>query len=403
MNKFFYSGAFAIFVLVLFLANETKVFSNMRTFVGSVFFMDSSTERTLKDAYTTSLLDDQRPVKILIVPGHDDKYFGAQFRGLREANINLELAEKLAKLFRAQGRFSVTVTRTQEGYNPVISDFLEREESAILAFVKQKKETMGSLIDRRIVGTVDSIEHVFAPGDTAFHLYGINYFANKNSFDIVLHIHFNDYPREDFRVAGKYKGVAIYIPESQYSNFYGSRALAEKIFERLLKFYPQSSFQREAEGIIPSQDLIAIGAYNTLDSAALLLEYGYLYEPQFQNEEIRDKTLDELALQTYIGTINLLGISYKTKFGSANLGRLDSPSLEYKEAGADVLKLQTALLSLNMYPPKGKTFLECPLSGIFFRCTKQSVLEFQVKYGISPALGYAGPITIKKLNAVLAE
>ncbi len=175
-----------------------------------------------------------------------------------------------------------------------IRQFFQRSK----IIVKKQKETMSELVRAGEVHNVEGVIHNSAPDETALKLYGINKWANENNIDIVLHIHFNDYPNRKYNREGKYSGFVIYVPEAQYSNAKASRAVAEPIFNQLAKFYPKSDFLREQDGMVGDQHLIAIGAHNTLDPVGMLIEYGYIYEPQFLNEKIRGSIIKELAFQT---------------------------------------------------------------------------------------------------------
>lgn len=63
------------------------------------------------------------------------------------------------------------------------------------------------------------------------------------------------------------------------------------------------------------------------------------------------------------------------------------------KASNDVAKLQKALNLAGVYPAN-------ILSGNFYTLTLRAVINFQKKYGISPAVGFVGPITRGRLNAI---
>lgn len=50
------------------------------------------------------------------------------------------------------------------------------------------------------------------------------------------------------------------------------------------------------------------------------------------------------------------------------------------------------------YPPSGKTMTDCPRSGVFGACTKNALVVFQNKYGITGEDGIVGNKTLKVLN-----
>jgi N-acetylmuramoyl-L-alanine amidase len=120
-------------------------------------------------------------------------------------------------------------------------------------------------------------------------------------------VHFNDYPQRKKSSPGDYSGFSIYVPEQQYSNSRSSREIAAQVSKQLGTYYPESNMPKEGSGVVEDQDLIAIGSFNTLDPASLLIEYGYIYEPQFLNPVIRSKVIEDLATQTYVGIHNFFG------------------------------------------------------------------------------------------------
>ena len=61
--------------------------------------------------------------------------------------------------------------------------------------------------------------------------------------------------------------------------------------------------------------------------------------------------------------------------------------------GEDVKNLQTVLNQEGVYP-------ENIISGNFFSLTQKAVILFQKKHAITPALGFVGPLTREKLNAL---
>src|SRR3989338_5604485 len=262
---------------------------------------------------------------------------------------------------------------------------------------------MSELVRAGDVHSVEGVIHNSAPAETVLKLYGINKWANENNIDIVLHIHFNDDPTRNRKrqEEGKYSGFAIYVPEAQYSNAKASRAVAEPIFSQLAKFYPVSNFIQEQDGIVEDQKLIAIGAHNTLDPVGMLIEYGYIYESQFLNENIKKSVIKELALQTYIGTVHFfdtdtkLSLKYDTLLLPRNWEDAPQKGAKNKES---VLALQTALNFEKLYPPEGFNKHDCPITGNFGHCTSLALKKFQKKYGINDETGKIGESTKNKLN-----
>ena len=381
---------------------KISIIKDAKNFIASVFFTDSTTTEALKEHYS-GVEKTKNKIKLLIVAGHDDESGGTEFRGVKEAKINLDLALNLAEFFKDNDKFEVILVRNKNGYNPIFSNYFEKERESIKEFSKKQKETMSELVRAGDAHSVEGVIHNSAPAETALKLYGINKWANENNIDIVLHIHFNDDPTRSRKrqAEGKYSGFAVYVPEAQYSNAKASRAVAEPIFSQLAKFYPVSNFIQEQDGIVEDQKLIAIGAHNTLDPVGMLIEYGYIYESQFLNENIKKSVIKELALQTYIGTVHFfdtdtkLSLKYDTLLLPRNWEESPQKGAKNKES---ILALQTALNLEKLYPPEGFNKHDCPITGNFGHCTSLALKKFQKKYGINDETGKIGESTKNKLN-----
>jgi hypothetical protein len=225
--------------------------------------------------------------------------------------------------------------------------------------------------------------HNTAKENVALRLHGINKWINENDIDIAIHIHFNDYPRDRQDIAGEYTGFAVYVPEGQYFNSSTTKIIAERVFKRLAKYNPVSDLRLERSGIVEDQDLIAVGSNNSLNSASMLIEYGYIYEPQFLNPETRDMALRDLAYQTYLGLIDF----FDPDMANYNSLAYDTTILPYswekpleKASSKDIFALQTAFIYDSIYPPKGYSKNDCPRSGKIGPCTKASLQTFSEKF-----------------------
>ena len=373
--------------------------SKFKNFVASLFFIDSTTKETLKNAYGKADKGEKK-LSFLIVPGHDSVLPGTEFREMKEADLTVELGEELYSLLAADTHFDVRLSRTRAGYDPAIAEFIREKKAEITEFVKSQKTLMNRYI---ALGKIESrifVKHNVAPTDMAYKLYGINKWANETGVDIILHIHFNDYPTRMRSELGTYSGFSVYVPESQYSNAKGSQAIAEAIYARLARFYPSSDLPKENTGIVEDQELIAIGSNNTVDGAALLVEYGYIYEPHLQDAAIRPKVMSDLAFQTYLGIMDFFGDDVKKKSYETRLIPHEWREDIFRPGSAnkDILSLQAALIIEGLYPPAGNSLNECPMSGNFGACTEKAVKAFQEKHNILPQTGYVGEKTRSKLN-----
>ena len=180
---------------------------------------------------------DITPIRILLVPGHDDEVWGAQYGNLKEANMNLAVATRLYNLLKKDKRFKVFITRDNNGYTKEFADYFSLHKDEILAFKENaKKKTQDEIASGNFVQKTNTPHHNVSE-DIAIRLYGINKWANENKMDAVIHIHFNDYPRPNKWIIGKYKGFNIYIPDGQLANWEESGQLAANIFTQLHKKY----------------------------------------------------------------------------------------------------------------------------------------------------------------------
>ncbi len=397
-------GGVAIAVGSVVFVSQEFSFADVRALAASVFFVDSVTADGLRQKYARAARGDSK-VKILIVPGHDNGSWGTEFRGVREADMTAAVGEELARLLSADDEYEPVLVRTRQDYAKEFRDYFAEERTSVQAFVANKKQVMKDLIKAGRIHRATGVVHNTAPFDVVWKLYGVNRWANDHGADVVLHLHFNDYPGRTYHREGRYNGFSIYTPEKQFSNSRASRALAEAFFAQFSKFFAASNFPLEDSGIVPDQDLIAVGAYNTLDAAGLLIEYGYIYEERFKERAVREAFLKELALQTYIGLNNFFGSPkeslrrYQTTFLPY---AWEAPLSQGVSAQPSVLSLQAALLFEAIYPPEGDK-RACPITGSFGPCTARAVSAFQEKYGIAPASGIAGAQTLAKLNELYSK
>ena len=408
MKKFV--SYFFIFVLIwLFLATSSYfqipyIGSILSSVSGSVskIFEQRITPEELRQKYDDGLL------KILIVPGHDKKSVGATFRGLKETDFNVELSHNLFNLLEKEDKFKVFITRNKNGdYKDWFLAYLDEENSSIITFRDYVKRIMSFAVGENIVTkNRPKVQHNPAADNISLNLYAINKWANDNDIDAVLHVHFNDYPTRPRNWPGKYSGFAIYVPEKQLPNSEASLELAESIKERFEKYFAKSNFPGESDTIIEDQQLIAIGSNASRNGVSVLIEYGYLYEPQFRNSELRSLSMNELALQTY-SAIKDCFVGHPMSHSTTLLPHNWEQTLKKGMKGLkDVIHLQAALHKENLYPPAGKDLSDCPINGNFGSCTFSAARAFQEKYkddiltpfGLEHGTGFVGAKTLDKLN-----
>ena len=378
-----------------------KVFYYAENNFATVFLRESITVTELHEKYN-EVPQGKSKVRILIMPGHEPNYGGAEYDDLKERDMNVELAGYLNGFFKNNSHYETVVAREGNSWNPDLQNYFDSHWDDIANFFKDNKNEMIRLVNKGTVSKItNGVVHNSAPQNIALRLYGINKWSNENKIDIAIHIHFNDYPRRDSSVPGKYSGLAIYVPERQYSNSTTTRAIADAVFKRLTKYNAISNLPKEDKGVVEEQDLIAIGSYNTSDAPSMLIEYGYIYEPQFTDQKVRESTLKDLAFQTYLGIQDFFGSGNDVSLAYDTLMLphtwQEDLNKDTKDKG-DVLALQTALLLEGVYPGVGKTKNDCPRTGKFGPCTAEAVNNFQKKYKITNEKELVGEQTKKILN-----
>ena len=360
----------------------------------------SQTEQVVQALVTSS----QPKVRILIVPGHEPDFGGTEFGKLKERDLVVDLSWKLARLLGSNPKYEIFVSRDTTSWSPQFAEYFKNSWEEIKEWQKaHKNETINLSRVGAFRQVTPTVAHNDAPLNIALRLYGINKWSNENDMDIVLHVHFNDYPRKNRSTPGKYSGFSIYVPESQYRNSATTKAVADAIFKRLKRYNNVSDLPIESEGIIEDQDLIAIGSFNSVNAASLLIEYGYIYEPQLTDPTMRELATQDLAFQTYLGLQDFfdprmipdMGHTYGTSIlphhWETILKEGDRPS-------HDIFALQTALAVEGIYPPSGTSGNECPRTGKFGPCTREALSAFQNKYGITEESRIVGQKTLQILN-----
>ena len=245
----------------------------------------------------------EAPIKILLVPGHDDEVWGAQYGNIKEADMNLSLAQELFNILKKDKRFEVYITRKWGGYTKEFEDYFTTQEDEILAFKENAKADMlGKIISGIFIKKPNPPHNVVSKGGAVL-LYGFNKWANENKIDAMIHIHFNDYPRPNKWTIGKYWGFNLYIPEEQMVNAKESKELAQNVFAKLKEKYVVSNYEKERAGLVPDQTLIALGSNSSLRETvrSILIEYGYIYEKKFRTKSTRHQAYKDMAKLTAQG------------------------------------------------------------------------------------------------------
>ncbi len=245
-----------------------------------------------------------KPFRILIVPGHEPETGGAVYLDRKERDLVVEIGRRLGELLVADSRFEAVMTRDANGFDPLFSLYFENADK-IMDWQYQKKVEAIAKVDSGELVEVKGVEHNSASKEAATYLYGINKWSDENGVDFIVHLHINDDTRKNRKIPGKYSGFAIYIPEKQFSNSVESRGFAEEVKKSLEKSYKPSTLKAEEGTVLEAQELIAMGRYGTLDVPAILIEYGYIYEPIFGKEKF-DETSTNMAEKTYQAIVSYL-------------------------------------------------------------------------------------------------
>ena len=371
--------------------------------------VETATPERLRSTYAAGRLH------VFIVPGHDRDDSGAEFNGVREAELTGEVAGHLTEFLRRDGQVSVFTTRDPAtgDYTPLFASYFTQQAEAVLSFRVRLVETMIGALRRGAFQTRRGVAHGSASPRTANRLYAINKWANDQDIDVIVHLHFNDYGSRPAGRKGEYAGFSVYVPDAQFSNARASSALADAVFRRLKTERPVSTLPGERAGVIEDQELIALGANGSLDAAALLIEFGYIYEAPFTDPAVRGDVMRSLAYQTYAGIREHLDERADLAPTALLPFPWSGPLSQEPRSSRAVLALQAALLHVGFYPPPGMDLAACPLTGVFGSCTAAAVSRFQEAHaehvlrplGLVRGTGQAGTATLRKLQELypLAE
>lgn len=238
-----------------------------------------------------------KPIRILIVPGHDNEVYGAKYNGLKEADMALALGNDIFDNLKKDKRFQVFITRDDGGYTKDFSDYFNNHMSEIKTFKEDAKKKMAEKVKTGTFVTKPNGYHISVKEPVALKLYGLNKWENENDIDVVIHIHFNDDGRKNKSKPGKYSGFSVYMPDLQLPSGALSAPLALNIFKELNKKYHSATNSKINGGVISDQKLIVMGANGTLSSSVrtVLIEYGFIYEKQFRTYTSRKTAFQNRA------------------------------------------------------------------------------------------------------------
>src|SRR5258708_17389370 len=101
--------ALGIFVFIAFNYNLTIGYVQGASQNASVFHVPSFTGQSLQDKYTQARAGKGQKVKILIMPGHEPTFGGAEYGQLKERVIAVDLAQALHTHLNADSAREVNV------------------------------------------------------------------------------------------------------------------------------------------------------------------------------------------------------------------------------------------------------------------------------------------------------
>lgn len=258
-----------------------------------VFLCAVKTENVL----ATPFVKQTKKIKILIVPGHEPNTGGASYRKINERDLNLQLSEILKNNLSKNTNIEVTLARDKNGWNSDLKNYVETGSTTIMSWATDTKNKMLAKVNARTIKLINpDIKHNSATYKATLYLYGTNKWINENNIDLVLHIHFNDNPK--YKGKPNYSGYCMYISDSQYGNASSSRIFANYLNDEISKIKKASNMPQEKKTIIPGQQLIAIGNYDTLKIPSVVLEYAYIYEPIMTSSSTRNIFINKAALST---------------------------------------------------------------------------------------------------------
>ena len=346
------------------------------------------------------------PIRVLLVPGHDNEFSGANYGGVREADMNLKLAKMINGYLSQDPNIQVTMARDDNGYNPDFLAYYNQNSSRIMQNVANQSALINEAIQNGEIQIPDQVPHADATTTVVDELYTLNSWIDTKGFDLVLHIHFNDYGGRYADKTGKYSGFSVYVPDQRLINATTSQFFGDSIAKRLSATLYKSNDPAEKAGTdkagaIPDFYLIAMGSYNSVSTPRALVEYSYIYEPQLQNDFF-NVTANVLARGTVAGVQDFL--NGKKVAGKTNLDYFWQNNLSsiYKKASSQVLALQYGLSELGFYPAKGLPRSSCPFSGVFGPCTTKALSAFQASQGLKQT-GVTGPVTRQTLNNLFPD
>lgn len=241
-----------------------------------------------------------KKIKILIVAGHEPDAGGAdEFKAIKERDLNLQLSIELKKDLEKDNNIEVTMVRDENGWNKELESYVKTNKTEIMKWVSESKQKMLAKVDAGDIEIINpDLKHNEAATNAVLFLYGTNKWIEEKNIDVVFHVHFNNNPK--YKGKPNYRGYAIYVPEKQFSNSSSSKIFANYLNEEMYKIQKKSNMPQEKETVIESQELIAVGSYETLKIPSAVIEYAYIYEPIMLSSSTRNNFINKAASSTAV-------------------------------------------------------------------------------------------------------
>ena len=102
----------------------------------------------------------------------------------------------------------------------------------------------------------------------------------------------------------------MYVTEKQFSNSSSSLIFANYLNNEISKIHKKSNMPQEKDLIIETQELIAVGSYDTLKIPSVVVEYAYIYEPMMVSSTSRNNFIKTaasapaIAIEKYIQEVS---------------------------------------------------------------------------------------------------
>ncbi|MFA5651968.1 MAG: N-acetylmuramoyl-L-alanine amidase [Candidatus Paceibacterota bacterium] len=258
-----------------------------------------------------SLSNKKDMIKVLIVPGHEPNAGGAdEFKKIKERDLNLQLSKLIVSKFASSSNIEIILARDTNGWNSDLKNYVETSSSTILKWVADMKTEMLAKINSGQMKLINpGMKHNVAASNAVLYLYSTNKWIAEKNIDLVLHVHFNNNPKINGRP--NYRGYCMYVPDGQYNNASSSLILAKYLDVEISKIEKKSNMPQESKIIIPDQQLIATGNFDTLKIPSVVIEYAYIYEPMMLSSSTRNNFIEKAASSTAVAIKNYIANTFR--------------------------------------------------------------------------------------------